>query len=421
MSNDNAKPPVDCDNQANYFLSVDEALLRIRDSLIPLTGYENKHLRDALNRILAKDVLSPLNVPGHVNSAMDGYAVNSADLPDEGTTVLQVIGSSFAGHPFNGSLGRGEVVRIMTGAVVPEGADTVLMQENVQREGDVVTISGGEKAGANVRHIGEDITQGGVVLATGRLLTPADLGLLASLGIAEVAVRRRLRVAMFSTGDELCSIGEPLGDGQIYDSNRYSLHGMLTRIGAEVIDMGIIPDQREAISHAFDTAAANADVLITSGGVSVGEADFVKETLDRLGRVDFWKIAMKPGKPLAFGMLGDTAFFGLPGNPVSAMATFYQIVQASLQHMQGQAQAAALRLRIPCAEKLKKRPGRQDFQRGILFSDTSGNLVVKSTGMQGSHILSSMSQANCFIILPAESGSVEVGGMVEVQPFAGVI
>jgi molybdopterin molybdotransferase len=246
------------------------------------------------------------------------------------------------------------------------------------------------------------------------------LGLLASLGVAEVTVRRRLRVATFSTGDELCSIGEQPREGQIYDSNRYSLFGMLKDLGVEHIDMGVIRDDPQAISDAFQSASEIADVLITSGGVSVGEADFVKQTLDRLGQVDFWKIAMKPGKPLAFGTVNNAVFFGLPGNPVSVMATFYQVVQPSLRYLNGENAIMPLRLRVRVADKLKKQPGRQDFQRGILKSDDTGELRVHTTGNQGSHILSSMSQANCFVILSTERGVVEAGEWVEVEPFEGL-
>jgi molybdopterin molybdotransferase len=309
----------------------------------------------------------------------------------------------------------------MTGAVVPAGADTVIKQESTNVRGNQVVIGAGHKRGANVRLPGEDIRRGAVVLARGRRLIPADLGLLASIGIAEVKVFRRPRVAFFSTGDELRSVGESLTEGQIYDSNRYTLYGMLMRHGVDVIDMGVIPDDREATRKAFRTAAAQADVLITSGGVSVGEADFVKETLHELGQVNFWKIAMKPGKPLAFGRLGQTLFFGLPGNPVAVMATFYQVVKPNLQRLEGETAAEKLRLRVPCADGLKKAPGRLDFQRGILSRDETGNPVVRGAGMQSSHVLSGMSRANCFIILPAEAGNIAAGTLVEVEPFAGLI
>jgi len=413
--------PTGCDDPKSNFLSVSEALQRIREGLTPVKGFEQVAIRSGLGRVLAEDIHSPINVPAYANSAMDGYAVRSSDLPESGEATLSLVGTSFAGEPFDGEMGAGEAVRIMTGAMMPAGADTVIMQEQVTAEGDSVRIGTGHKAGQNVRHPGEDIAEGQVILAEGKKLNPSELGLLASLGIPEVRVRRRLRVAFFSTGDELRSLGEPLEEGQIYDSNRYTIYGMLTRLDAEIIDMGVVRDRREDIAEAFERAAEEADVVITSGGVSVGDADFVTDMLEQIGRVNFWKIAMKPGKPLAFGRLKDAVFFGLPGNPVSVMATFYQIVQPSLQILTGATDTAPLRLKVPCATALKKAPGRQDFQRGILETDDSGKLAVRTTGNQGSHVLSSMSQANCFIILPAESGSVEAGTEVEVEPFQGLV
>ncbi|MCP4701266.1 MAG: molybdopterin molybdenumtransferase MoeA, partial [Gammaproteobacteria bacterium] len=262
---------------------------------------------------------------------------------------------------------------------------------------------------------------GQIVLNPGKRLMPADIGLLASLGIPEVKVKRRVRAAFFSTGDELRSVGESLGPGQIYDSNRYTLYGMLTRLGIDFLDLGIIPDQREATEQALQTAASEADLVLTSGGVSVGDADYVTETLQQQGQVNFWKILMKPGHPLTFGKIGSTVFFGLPGNPVSAMVTFYQFVQPALRRMQGETETTPLRLKAPTVSKLKRKPGRTEFQRGILETDASGQLQVRSTGPQGSGVLSSMSKANCFIVLPKEQGSVEPGSIVEVEPFAGLI
>lgn len=421
MTKEKENTTADCESIGlQGLLSVDEALQRIRQALTPIRGFERRALRDAHHCIVAAPVTSPLNVPAYVNSAMDGYAIFSGDIPATGEATLQVIGSSFAGTPFGGTLLPGQAVRIMTGAMLPEGADAVVMQELARREGEQVTIGSQHKTGENVRYIGEDIAKGGVVLAAGQKIRAPELGLLASLGIPEVTVRRRLRVATFSTGDELCSIGEQPREGQIYDSNRYSLFGMLNDLGVEHIDMGVIRDDPQAISEAFESASSIADVLITSGGVSVGEADFVKQTLDRLGKVDFWKIAMKPGKPLAFGTVNNAVFFGLPGNPVSVMATFYQVVQPSLRYLSGVNRTTPLRLRVRTADRLKKRPGRQDFQRGILQWDEGGELRVNTTGNQGSHILSSMSLANCFIILPADAGNVEAGEWVEVEPFEGL-
>ena len=403
------------------WLSVEQARGRILEQATPVTETVRLGLREALNGVLAEDVHSPINVPPYANSAMDGYAVRSADLPASRDAPLQLIGTSWAGTPFAGEVGAGQCVRIMTGAKMPVGADTVIMQEQVTREDDAVTIVSDHARGENVRLPGDDIKQGSVVLAAGKRLTPADLGVVASLGIGELNVYRPLKVAFFSTGDELRPVGEPLSEGQIYDSNRYTLHGMLKRVGVEFVDLGIVPDQREAVEQAFEAASRQGDVVITSGGVSVGEADFVKDTLEKLGLVGFWKIAMKPGKPLAFGRIHDAVFFGLPGNPVSVMATFYQLVQPALRKMGGETTIEPLTLQIRTSTPLKKQPGRTDFQRGILHYDENGELRVASTGMQGSHVLSSMSEGNCFVVLPAEWGSVETGTLVTVQPFAALI
>ncbi|MGH8248287.1 MAG: molybdopterin molybdotransferase MoeA, partial [Gammaproteobacteria bacterium] len=367
------------------------------------------------------DVKSGINVPSGTNSAMDGYAVRADDIPNDGTRELRLIGTAFAGKPLRNALKPGTAARIMTGGILPDGADTVIIQEQVEQRGDVVVIASGTRRADNVRMAGEDIRIGDTVLRRGIRFTPADLGLLASLGIGEVEIVRRPRVAFFSTGDELRSVGEKLGKGEIYDSNRYTLFGMLSRLGAEITDMGVVRDERGATEAAFLKAAANADVIITSGGVSVGEADYVKETLNKVGKVEFWKVAMKPGRPLAFGRVKDAWFFGLPGNPVSVMVTFYQFVQPALRRLMGEPDAAMLTIRVPCLSKLKKRPGRVEYQRGILDRDDQGQLTVKKTGAQGSGILSSMSQANCFIILPMESTGIESGTLVDVQPFFGIV
>jgi molybdopterin molybdotransferase len=305
--------------------------------------------------------------------------------------------------------------------VLPEGADGVVMQEHVETEGDWVRLSSAIRAGQNIRLAGEDLSKGATVLAAGKQLQPADLGVLASLGIAELKVRRRLRVAYFSTGDELRSIGEVLNAGDIYDSNRYTLYAMLTRLGVDLLDMGVVRDRREDLHQALVEAANNADAIITSGGVSVGEADFVKDILTALGEVNFWKIAMKPGRPLAFGRIKDAIFFGLPGNPVSVMVTFYYFVKPALQRMMGQSDTGPIRIKVPCLQRLKKRPGRMEFQRGVLESQADGSLGVRATGDQGSGILSSVSRANCFILLAEEKGNVEAGELVDVQPFEGLM
>jgi len=402
-------------------LLTDEATRQIQSRIAPTFGFEQINLRSALGRILHEDVRSSRDVPGHTNSAMDGYAVRGVDLPKEGTRSFELLGTAWAGRPFSGEVSSGECVRIMTGAPMPAGTDTVVIQEHVQLEDDKVRMDCSNQSGQNVRRAGEDIAKFQTVLETGRKLTPADLGLLASLGIGEIKVFRKLRVAFFSTGDELCSIGEQLEPGCVYDSNRYTLYGMLKRLGAEPIDMGVIRDRKQDTFEAFEAAAKCADVIITSGGVSVGEADYVKECLDEIGQINFWKVAMKPGRPLAFGQIKDAWFFGLPGNPVSVMVTFYIFVQPALRKLMGESNAAPLHLQARSESKLRKKAGRTEFQRGILSLDASNQFTVSKTGAQGSGILTSMSQANCFIILPLEAESVESGSMVEVLPFAAVV
>jgi molybdopterin molybdotransferase len=402
-------------------MPVAKARAFIHQFLEPVRGTVRLPVRDALGGVLAEDLLSPVDVPSHRNSAMDGWAMRGADLA-AGEATLAEIGVSFAGKPFSGKVGAGQCVRIMTGGVVPEGADTVVMQERAKASGKSITFAPGQKTGQNVREAGEDLKAGSLALKRGRMVRPAELGLIASLGIGEVTVYRRLRVAFFSTGDELKSVGTTLGEGEIYDSNRYTLHGMLTRLGCEVMDMGVVRDDPELIERAFAEASANADVVITSGGVSVGEADFVKSMLGKLGEVVFWKIAMKPGRPLAYGKIGAAHFFGLPGNPVSVMVTFYQFVRDALLVLMGADPVASIpTFRATCTVKLRKAPGRTEFQRGVLTQATDGTLTVKPTGEQGSGILKSMSDANCFIILGDDTGNVEAGTSVEVQLLEGVV
>jgi molybdopterin molybdotransferase len=396
----------------------------IRSHLAPMTATERVHVRSALGRVLAEDVVSPIAVPGHDNSAMDGYAVRFEDLRQDGDTLLRRVGESFAGKPWPGAIAAGECVRIFTGGVMPRGADTVVMQERAVEDTSGVRIAPGAvaKAGQNRRFAGEDLKAGQDVFRSGQRIHPAELGMIASLGIGEIGVFRKLRVAFFSTGDELKSIGTPLAAGEIYDSNRYTLHGMLTRLDCDVIDMGVVEDVPDKLERAFATAAAAADVVITSGGVSVGEADYVKQLLDKLGEVLFWKIAMKPGRPLAYGRIGGAHFFGLPGNPVSVMVTFYQFVRDALLTLQGQRDVAPLpTFRVPLSAAIKKVPGRTEFQRGILTANADGAWSVRTTGDQGSGILSSMSQANCFIILGSDTGNVAAAELVEVQLLEGLV
>ena len=403
-------------------LPVDKARELIARFLESVTAMERLHVRAALGRVLAEDIVSPLNVPAHDNSAMDGYAVRFSDLNAEGDTTLAVAGTAFAGAPHGGSVPQGACVRIMTGAVVPQGADTIVMQEHVTGKDGQVTIGRGHRKGQNLRRAGEDLAAGQVALKRGALLRPAEIGLIASLGIAEVSVYRRLRVAFFSTGDELVSIGSALKAGQIYDSNRYTLYGMLQRLGCDAIDMGVVRDDPARLEQAFTEAAGIADVVITSGGVSVGEADFVRDLLNRMGEVVFWKIAMKPGRPLAYGKIGNAHFFGLPGNPVSVMVTFYQFVRDALLKLSGRDPVEPLpAFKVPCTSALKKAPGRTEFQRGILTQARDGSWSVRVTGEQGSGILRSMAEANCFIILPTDQGNVTPGTLVEVQVLEGVV
>jgi molybdopterin molybdotransferase len=390
--------------------------------LSPVTATERLGVRAALGRVLAEDMVSPLDVPAHDNSAMDGYAVRFADLKSDGEVTLKNTGTSFAGVPFKGAVGAGQCVRIMTGGVMPAGTDTIVMQEHARADGDKITVGKGQKKNQHLRRAGEDLATGQIALKRGIALRPADIGLISSLGIGEVTVYRKLRVAFFSTGDELVSIGSQPKEGQIFDSNRYTLHGMLTRLGCEVLDMGVVRDEPALLEKAFRDAASAADVVITSGGVSVGEADFVKVLLDKLGEVVFWKIAMKPGRPLAYGKIGHAHFFGLPGNPVSVMVTFYQFVRDALLRLSGLDPVPLIpTFKVPCISSLKKAPGRTEFQRGVLERDSHGTWSVRVTGEQGSGILRSMSEANCFIILPTDQGNVTPGTMVEVQVLEGIV
>jgi molybdopterin molybdotransferase len=394
-------------------LRVDKASEAIKSCLMPVTQSESIPIREALGRVLAQHVVPAINVPAHDNSAMDGYAVRFCDLKEK--TLLQEIGSAFAGRVFDGKVGPGQCVRIMTGAVMPAGTDTVVIQEVTRKENGRIVIPAGQKAKQNVRYAGEDLRAGVAILKPGKQLVPADLGLIASLGIGSVQVVRKLRVAFFSTGDELASIGAPLKQGEVYDSNRYTLYGMLSRLGVEISDLGVVRDDPAELEKAFHKASEQADVVITTGGVSVGEADFVKQLMGRLGEVLFWKIAMRPGRPMAFGKIGNAFLFGLPGNPVAVMVTFYQFVRDALLHLSGRTDDYVLPLlKVPAAVGLRKVPGRTEYQRGVLFRE-GDEWKVRTTGQQGSGVLRSMSEANCFIVLEHDRGKVEAGEPVGVQ------
>jgi molybdopterin molybdotransferase len=391
----------------------------IQQFLNPVSVFETLALAESLGRVLAEDITSPSNVPNYNNSAMDGYALKATDVS---ASRLMVIGTAFAGKAFEGTVADGQCVRIMTGGAIPKGADTVVVQEKTVVDGEFINIIEAPKPHANVRYAGEDLKLGQTVLATGHLMRPADLGLIASLGIAEVRAYRKLKVAFFSTGDELVSVGQPLQTGQVYDSNRYTLFGMLTKLGVEVTDMGAIADDPILLENTLLSAVTQADVVITSGGVSVGEADYMKLLLAKHGQVMFWKVAMKPGRPLAYGKVGSAHYFGLPGNPVAVMVTFYQFVRDALLRLMGQSSPVPLPMfSVQCTQAIKKMTGRTEFQRGILFADTDGSWRVKPTGAQGSALLSSMSLANCFIVLDETVGNLEAGAMVQVQVLDGIV
>lgn len=398
-------------------LSIEQALDQMLSQLPAPQHSEILPLAAASQRICAADMISPINVPAFDNSAMDGYAVRLADLAQ--SHRLSVAGKAFAGNPFKGEWQPQSAVRIMTGAMIPEGTDAVVMQENVQlNEDGTITLNETPKLGQNIRRAGEDVKRGEVVLKMGEKLTALSLPLLASLGIAEVPVFPRLKVAILSTGDELVPVGEPLSEGKIYDTNRFTVKLLLEKLPCEVLDFGILPDDEALFENAFLQAQEQADLVITSGGVSVGEADFTKGILEKLGTVNFWKIAMKPGKPFAFGKLENAWFCGLPGNPVSALVTFYQLVQPTIAKLSGYSQwQMPPQLNAIASENLKKGVGRKNFQRGFYWLNENGQLEVKAVGFQGSHMFSAFIESNCFILLEAERGNVQAGEVVTIQPF----
>lgn len=407
---------VGCD--APGLMPIEQAQALINSTITPITEIVYCELSEALERIIAQDIVSPINVPAYDNSAMDGYALKYDDFIASAT--LRQVGKSFAGVKFEGVMNAGECVRIMTGAEIPAGADTVVMQENTSTNENDITFHSVTKGDA-IRPAGDDIKKGALVLAKGARITPIDVGLLASLGINEVPVYKQLRVAVFTTGDELLAPGQAPRDDRIFDSNRPMLVAMLSRMGAEVLNLGIIPDDKVQIKAAFDHANEHADCVITTGGVSVGEADFTRDILEQYGSIDFWKLAIKPGKPLAFGRFSKSYFFGLPGNPVSAAVTFDQIAAPALALLAGCSPAPSTLIPGVATTKFRKRPGRTDFQRAHYYVDDNHQICVQTSGSQSSGVLSCFRQSNCYAVLENERGSVAVGEVVNILPFGKFI
>ena len=400
-------------------IPVEQAMQKLLSSIEPISERLNVRLEHAVGCVLAKDIVATMDVPPFDNSAMDGYAIRFEDLAF--SSSFKLVGQSFAGEPYKAQIGSGQCIRIMTGGVLPNGADTVVMQENTEVEGDRVTMTVAPKLGQSVRNAGEELTQGQVVLKQGRQLTSVDVGIMASLGYAKASAIRPLRVAVISTGDELKPLGSELGDGEIYDSNRYAIIALLKKLGAEVIDIGCVADDKEKLAAAFVDADKRADAVITSGGVSVGDADYTKEVLEELGQINFWKLAIKPGKPFAFGRLPSSYFFGLPGNPVSSMVTLHQLVVPALQKLCNMPVKTRESYQATASKRFFKNPGRADYQRAIFTRGVGGALTVEPTGGQGSSMLTSMNEANCYAVLPQESDNVDVGQAVTIQPFDHLI
>jgi molybdopterin molybdotransferase len=405
-------------------MSFEEALSSLLEKVSPPDSSETVAVFDALDRVLAEDIHSPINVPGYDNSAMDGYALRAEDLMEQ--SKLTLVGKSFAGAPCSTVIKPGECVRIMTGAKIPEGANCVVMQEKTSQQktaeiGEIIEFYCKPRAGDNIRRAGEDIRQSQKIFTKGHKIGVADIGLLASLGLAQVSVFPKLKVAVFSTGDEIRQPGDNLNEGQIYDSNRFTSIALLSRLNCQIKDFGVLPDQEEVIKKALIEADQWADVVITSGGVSVGEADHIKPLLTELGRLELWKIAIKPGKPFAYGKLSNAHFIGLPGNPVSALVTLYQLAVPMLKKLQGMTDSGRLQLKALSSDNIKKSPGRKEFQRGVVRVDDQGRLWVTTTGAQGSGILSSMSKANCFILLEASQTSISAGEEVTIELFDNLL
>ncbi len=406
-------------------LPVSDARRRMASSISPINDAETVHLSDALARVLAKDIHSPRAVPPQSNSAMDGYAISRDSIPSSGETTLQLIGTAWAGKPCDQTVEQGQAIRIFTGAIMPTGADTVVIQEHAMQVDATVRIDADVQAGKNVRPVGEDVQLGECVLRAGTTMGAAEIGVLASLGIDTVDVIRKIRVAFFSTGDELRTLdghaGTELPLGMLFDSNRYTLKALLTSPAIEIIDLGVVPDDADKTRAALSDAAKQADLVVTSGGISAGDADFVAQVFQEQGQVSFWKLAMRPGRPLAFGHVNDAVFFGLPGNPVAVVVTYLQFVKPAIKQLQGAIRVEPVTLSAISSSAMRKTPGRMEFQRGMLSHNDHGQLTVASTGKQGAGRLTSVAQADCLIVLEPEQGKVEVGDAVKVQPFFGLL
>lgn len=405
-----------CYPKSAALLSVEQAQQHIRQAIKPIEQHESIGLTEALGRILQQSIHSPINIPPLRNAAMDGYAFASCALNKNQATLLQVIGTSWAGKPFTGSAKPNQCIRIFTGAVVPDFADSVIAQEQITRQADQITLPEHTKPFKNIRAAGSDVKQYELLIKAPKKLKASDLGLLAAAGIDKVQVTRPLKIGFFSTGDELTAVGQTLQPGQIYDSNRYLLASLLKEANHLVTDLGVIKDDSQLIEQTISSAAGKFDVLISTGGASVGDADFIKQTLEKCGQVNFWKLAIKPGKPLAFGKIDDCLFFGLPGNPVAVLVTFEKFVKPALQQLSGVCPTQALQLLARCETPLRKSPGRQEYQRGILRQISAGEFSVHAAGQQDSHQLKVTSLANCFIVLNSECKGVEAGEMVIVEP-----
>ncbi len=406
-----------CYPKTQPMLSVAQAQTAILNAIDSIDAQEQIAISQALGRVLAESIYSPIAVPPQNNSAMDGYGFHSSEIVENQSFTLSIVGASWAGKPFVGKLAKGQCIRILTGATVPEGVDSVIAQEQVSVINEQVLFPSNTAAHKNIRPAGSDVQQNQLILEAGKTLSAIDLGLLASVGLTEIAVKRRLKIGFFSTGDELTPLGETLAYGQIYDSNRHLLAGLLNHPNYSATDLGIIKDNQKLLEQTLMNAAKDYDLLISTGGASVGDADFVKQTLDQCGKVNFWKIAIKPGKPLAFGTIGDCWFFGLPGNPVAVFVTFEKFVKPALQKLSGTAIAQAIQITARCTQSLYKQAGRQEYQRGILRQTDEGELVVQLAGGQDSHQLSVASLANCLIVLPAESTGIEINDKVVVELF----